>query len=231
MVADRAVGTTKIVEGEALLERRVLNPRTQRAHDPVWILIGRQPRGQPQPGAEPDHVSAESDARRALHRFLAGFGIASDEHGRELTERLLAGARRYHRDQPQMGLAACAILHAEQQFEAWLGAVLAPELAAGQPALAAGRAAFLSCGGPAAWSGLILVHDDLPDSFVSGMRAAMPPLSPMPAPATMAAQTLESWSIVEVVRAALDLLGTTFAWAASARPLVAPAIKLTKPWS
>jgi hypothetical protein len=121
-------------------------------------------------------------------------------------------------------------LHAEQQFEVWLSAVLAPELAVGQPALAAGRAAFLSCGGARSWPHLLLVHDPLPEGFVTAMRAAVPPLSPLPSPAAMPAQALESWSIAEVARGALDLLGAT-AWAASARPLVMASIKLARPRS
>jgi hypothetical protein len=119
-------------------------------------------------------------------------------------------------------------LYAEQRFEAWLGVVLAAELAPEQSALTAGRAAFLSCGGPAGWPELILVHDPLSDGFVTAMRAAMPQLAPVPAPASMPEQALESWSIVDVAQVALDLLGTTFAWAASTRPLVTASIKLAK---
>jgi hypothetical protein len=148
-----------------------------------------------------------------------------------LTERLLTGAQHHHRDHPQIDLADCATWYAEEQFEAWLGVVLATEVAPDQTALAAGRAAFLSCGGAAAWPELILVHDPLPDGFVTAMRAAVPLLAPLPAPASMPEQALESWSIVDLAQAALDLLAPTFAWATSARPLVTASIKLSKPWS
>ncbi len=178
-----------------------------------------------------EDADAVRAARRALHSFAAGFGMGPGACRDALTEGLLAGAQRHHRDHPQIDLADCATRYAEQQFEAWLGVVLASELAPEQTALAAGRAAFLSCGGAAAWPELILVHDPLPDAFVTAMRAAMPPLAPLPAPASMPEQALESWSIVDVAQAALDLLAPTFAWAASARPLVTASIKLPKPWS
>jgi hypothetical protein len=200
-----------------LPKEEALNSRARRRHSP--------------PDAALVHADAVRAARQALHSFVAGFGVAPGACCEALTERLLVGARRHHRDHPQIDLADCATWYAEQQFEAWLGVVLAPELAPDQPALAAGRAAFLSCGGPAAWPELILVHDPLPDGFVSAMRAAMPALAPLPAPGSMPAQTLESWSIAEVASIALVLLTTSFAWTASARPLVTASIKLAKSWS
>jgi hypothetical protein len=211
-----------------MLVVNALNPRARRTHGTGCTPIRRQPERH-RPSAEQEHDAAEREATQALERFLAGFGMAG-EHGRRLTERLLAGARRHRRDHPQFGLAQCATVHAEEQFEAWLAALLGPELAAGQSALVAGRAAFLSCQGASAWPELVLVHDHLPEPFVTAMRAAVPPLAPMPAPATMPAQALESWSIVDATRAALDLLAVSFAWAANARPLVTTSIKL-KSWS
>lgn len=179
--------------------------------------------------AVPARGAAASEASAALHRFLAGFGIGKTAR-LMLVEQLLKAARDQHRDRPDLSLADCAILHAEERFEAWLQGVLGPGLAVGQPALPAGRAAFLACGGPGAWPDLILIPD-LPAIFVNAMLAALPPLSPLPAPATMPEQALESWSIVAAVRDALQLLGGSSGWAVHARPLVTASIKRAKSWS
>ena len=176
------------------------------------------------------HADAAGEARTSLHDLLASFGVDPRRHD-GLLEQLLAGAHRRQRDQPHIGLGDCAMSYAEQRFEAWLGIVLEPEIASGQPALTAGRAAFLACGAPTAWPHLILVHDNLPDAFVNAMRDAVPALSPLPSPATMTAQALESWSLRDAAPAALQLLGSTLAWAANSRPLVTASAKLTKPWS
>ena len=68
----------------------------------------------------------------------------------------------------------------------------------------------------------ILVDGALPDAFVAAMRAAAPSLAPAPMPGAMAAQSLDSWSLAEVVE-------TNLGWLGQARPLIAVPIKLGKP--
>jgi hypothetical protein len=177
------------------------------------------------PGGED---AAAADAARAMCTFLEGFGIGADERP-ELVERLLSGARACRCDEPHESLSECAILHAEEQFEAWLGFVLGAESLAGQPALPIGRAAFLACGGPTHWRHLILVDEPLPDAFIAAMRAATPTLAPLPMPGPMATQSLESWSIADAGHAAAEVVDAQLAWLGYARPLIAVPIRLTKP--
>lgn len=169
-----------------------------------------------------------ADAASALRVFLAGFGIGPGQACERLVERLLPGAcaRRAH---PTEDPGACAILHAEQALESWLSAVLGAERLAGQPALPIGRAAFLACDGPARWPDLILVDEPLPEAFVAAMRAAAPQLAPMPTPATMAAQSLEAWSIADAGRVLAGVLDANRAWLSQARPLITVPIKLGRP--
>jgi hypothetical protein len=162
-----------------------------------------------------DDTNATKAARAALYSFLEGFGLDPDQGA--LMERLLAGARADRHDD----LSTCVLEHAEQQFEAWLSSVLGPDIPAGQPALAIGRAAFLACGGPTEWTHLILLQEDLPAAFVAAMRAAAPVLAPMPTPGTMAEQPLESWSIVDAMHGLEEMLGGSLGRWASARPLLA----------
>jgi hypothetical protein len=175
-----------------------------------------------------EDAAAAYAARGALCTFLEGFGIGADERP-ELVEQLLSGARACRCDEPHESLSECAILHAEQQFEAWLGFVLGAESLAGQPALPVGRAAFLACGGPAKWGHLILVDEPLPEAFVAAMRVAAPTLAPLPMPGPMAAQSLETWSIADAGHAAAEVVDAQLAWLGYARPLIAVPIRLTKP--
>jgi hypothetical protein len=162
---------------------------------------------------------------------LEGFGIDADERRDLLVERLLSGARACRCDEPHESLSEAAVLHAEQQFEAWLGFVLGAESLEGQPALPVGRAAFLACGGPSRWRHLILVDEPLPEAFVAAMRAAAPTLAPLPMPGPMTAQSLETWSIADAGHAAAEVVDAHLAWLGYARPLIAAPIKLTKPTS
>jgi hypothetical protein len=184
---------------------------------------------QPDEPAVPEDPAAADAARTALRTFLAGFGLDADERSDLLLAQLLEGARARRHADPDKDLGECAILHAEQEFEAWLGFVLGAEGLAGQPALPIGRAAFLACGGPATWGHLILVHEHLPEAFVAAMRAAAPPLAPLPTPGSMAAQSLESWSIADAGTAVAQVVDANFAWFAHARPLMTVPIKLAKP--
>ncbi|MEM7026038.1 MAG: hypothetical protein AAF637_26185 [Pseudomonadota bacterium] len=170
------------------------------------------------------------EAKAALRTFLASFGIGRSKPGDLLVQRLLAGALRHDRHHPRFSAAEWATLYAEEQFEAWLRAVLAPETPETEhrrSTLAVGRAAFLACGGPTRWHQLILVRNQLPEAFLVAMRSAMPPLAPMHAPRSMEAQALDSWSIAEICRGLLDALGSAYAWSTNA-PLVATSIKLVK---
>ena len=176
----------------------------------------------------PDAKDVEA-ARAALDEFLAGFGIGPEQGGDRLVERLLPGACARCRACPEEDPGACATLHAEQAFEAWLTAVLGAERLTGQPALPIGRAAFLACGGPTNWPDLVLVDEALPEVFVAAMRAAAPALAPLPTPGTMATQSLETWSIADAGRVAAELVDENLAWLTHARPLIAAPIKLGKP--
>jgi len=167
--------------------------------------------------------------RCALSALLASFGVGPDQHDK-LLEELLAGARHRHRGEPHRAFRDCAVAYAEERFETWLATVLEPELDCDQAALPVGRAAYLACGGPTTWPHLLLVHHDLPDTFVAAMRRAAPPLSPVPAPAAMSEQALESWSLVDSARAALQLIGTALAQTVSVRPLAMASVRLTKRW-
>jgi hypothetical protein len=91
-----------------------------------------------------------------------------------------------------------------------------------------GRAAFLACGGPARWSDLILIDENLPEAFVAAMRSAAPTLAPMPTPGAMAAQSLESWSIADAGRVVVETLDAHVAWLSHVRPLVTLPIKIDK---
>jgi hypothetical protein len=169
----------------------------------------------------------DAGARSALCTFLEGFGIGAECRDL-LVERLLPGVCALHHDEPQTSLAECATLYAEHEFELWLTQVLGAERLAGQPALPIGRAAFLACGGPTAWPDLVLVHEALPEAFVAAMRAAAPLLSPIPTPGTMAAQSLESWSVADAGRAVTEVVDANLAWLTHARPLIAAPIRLTR---
>jgi len=173
-------------------------------------------------------VKESEAARTALRGFLAGFGVGADARCDRLVEHLLSGAGARHREQAK-SLAECAIQQAEQAFEAWLTVVLGAERLAGQPALPVGRAAFLACDGATAWPDLILVEEDLPEAFVTAMRTAAPSLAPMPTPGTMAAQSLEAWSIADVGRAVAEALDANGSWPTHARSLITVPIKLTRP--
>jgi hypothetical protein len=175
-------------------------------------------------GAMPEEEEA---ARTALRSFLGGFGVGREQGADVLIERLLPEAAARCRAQPEESAATSALLQAEEAFEAWLTAVLGAEELGGQPALPIGRAAFLACGGPAAWTDMILVHEPLPEAFVAAMRAAAPLLAPMPTPGTMAAQSLESWTIADAGRAVVEVLDAHAAWLSQTRPLTVP-IKITK---
>ena len=50
----------------------------------------------------------------------------------------------------------------------------------------------------------------------------------MPTPGTMAAQSLESWTIADAGRAVVEVLDAHAAWLSHARPLVTVPIKITK---
>lgn len=185
-----------------------------------------------QPGdreAIPGIEDTAEAARAALRAFLAGFGIGQEQGRDLLVEQLLPGACAQYRAHPEEDPGACATRHAEQAFETWMTAVLGAERLAGQPALPIGRAAFLACGGPSIWTDLILDHGALPEAFVVAMRAAAPSLAPMPTPGTMAAQSLEAWSIADVRRAVREFLDESLGWLTHARPLITVPIKLGKP--
>jgi hypothetical protein len=158
-----------------------------------------------------------AEAVGAIGSLLAGFGLDLAGHS-QLVERLLVG----------LSAAEAALDHAEQNLEAWLEVVLGPEILAGQSALPIGRAAFLACDGPTVWADLLLLPDGLPEPFVAAMRAAAPSLAPMPMPGTMAAQPLDSWSIADARRAALNVFDGPLGWAANARPLRLASLKVTK---
>jgi hypothetical protein len=178
--------------------------------------------------AMPGAKDAEA-ARTALCAFLAGFGFGADARRDLLVERLLSGALARHRDHADKSLAECAMQHAEDALEAWLTLALGAERLTGQPALPVGRAAFLACDGATAWPDLILVEEALPEAFVTAMRAAAPFLTPMPTPGTMAAQSLESWSIADAGRALAEVLEANVSWPTQARSLITAPIKLTRP--
>jgi hypothetical protein len=180
--------------------------------------------------ALPRDEAVPEAVRAALAAFVAGFGIRP-EQGDLLVERLLPGACARCDACPEEDPGACAAAHAEQVFENWLSAVLGAERLAGQPALPIGRAAYLACGGPTNWPDLVLVDEALPEVFVAAMRAAAPTLAPLPTPGTMAAQSLETWSLADAGRAAAELLDENLAWLTQARPLIAVPIKLGKPTS
>ena len=163
-----------------------------------------------------------------MRTFLEGFGIGADPRRDLLVERLLPGALAAGRDQPEANVGECATRYAEQEFETWLTHVLDAERLAGQPALPIGRAAFLACGGPTAWPDLLLVHEALPEGFVAAMRAAAPVLFPIPTPGTMAAQSLESWSVADAGRAVAEVVDANLAWLTHARPLIAAPIRFTR---
>jgi hypothetical protein len=174
---------------------------------------------------------AEAEAVRAVvTAFLSGFGVGG-QHQALLVDRLVVEAAAGRRDRPGESFAACALEHAEQQFETWLGQVLGPDVLDGQPALTIGLAAFLACGGPTAWPELLLVDDDLPEPFVAAMRAAAPLSSPVPMPGSMAAQSLECWSIADAVRSLAELLDTTQARLAGGRQLITASIRPDRPTS
>jgi hypothetical protein len=164
-------------------------------------------------------------AKEALHAFLAGFGIGAGQRRDLLLARLLPGVEACRRARPEEDLRESASMHVEQAFETWLTAVLGAELLGGQPALPIGRAAFLACDGAAAWGHLILVADGLPQKFIAAMRAAAPTLAPAPMPGAMAAQSLESWSLVDAGRIALEALDANVGWLGMARPLLLAPIK------
>ena len=168
-------------------------------------------------------------AKDALHAFLAGFGIGAGERRDRLLARLLPGLQARRRACPEEDPKESACMHVEQAFEAWLTAVLGAEMLGGQPALPIGRAAFLACEGAAAWGELILVADGLPQEFIAAMRAAAPTLAPAPMPGAMAAQSLESWSLADAGRIALEAVDANLGWLGPARPLLAAPIKLARP--
>lgn len=180
-------------------------------------------------GATPGAKEAVESARTALRAFLAGFGVGPQQGRELLVEQLLPGACARRRAYPEEDPGVCATLHAEQAFEIWLTAVLGAERLAGQPTLPIGRAAFLACGGPTTWPDVILVYEALPEAFVAAMRAAASSLAPMPTPGTMAAQSLESWSIADAGRAVVEFLDANVAWLSHARPLITVPIKFTRP--
>ncbi len=161
-----------------------------------------------------------------LCTFLAGFGIGAGERREVLLARLLPGVAARRRARPEEDPREAASLHVEEAFETWLAAVLGAEILDGQPALPIGRAAFLACGGAAAWGELILVEDGLPETFVAAMRAGAPALAPPPMPGVMAAQSLESWSLAEAGRIALEAADANLGWLGQTRPLLLAPIKL-----
>ena len=169
-----------------------------------------------------------AEARTALRSFLAGFGVGPEQGAELLVEQLLPGACARCRAQPEEDVSTCATLHAEEEFEGWLTAVLGAEELGGPPALPIGRAAFLACGGPTSWPDLLLVDGALPEAFVAAMRAAAPSLAPLPTPGTMPAQSLETWSVADAGRAVVEVLDAHAAWLSHARPLITVPIKITK---
>jgi hypothetical protein len=60
------------------------------------------------------------------------------------------------------------------------------------------------------------------------MRAAAPVLLPIPTPGTMAAQSLEAWSVADAGRAVAEVVDGNLAWLTHARPLIAAPIRLTR---
>jgi hypothetical protein len=168
-------------------------------------------------------------AKDALSTFLASFGMSAGERCDLLLARLLPGVTARRRAHPEEDLREAAAMYVEQAFEAWLAAVLGAEVVGDEPALPIGRAAFLACGGAAAWGDLILVEDGLPETFIAAMRAAAPALAPAPMPGAMAAQSLESWSVADAGRIALEAVDANLGWLTSARPLLVAPIKLGKP--
>lgn len=196
-------------EPARLVDGRAGSPVGSEAGDCRWMV----PAG--------EHAAA---MRAALQSFLAGFGVGAVQGG-HLVERLLTGACARRGVEPEQDPAECALLHAEETFEAWLSAVLGAEQLDGQPALPVGRAAFLACGGPTAWPHLIL-EDQLPKAFVTAMRTATPVLAPMPMPGTMVAQSLEPWSVAEAGRALGEVLDANIGWLPQARPLLTVPIRI-----
>lgn len=189
-------------------------------------LHGRRVCREPDARSRPEPEANADAMKEVLHAFLAGFGLG-EGNGRDLlVERLLPGVLARRSVHPEEEPQESAILHAEQAFEAWLAAVLGPELLGDQPPLPIGRAAFLACGGPTRWPDLILVADDLPDAFVAAMRAAAPSLAPAPMPGAMAAQSLDAWSLAEAGRTVLETVDANLGWLGQARPLIAVPIKL-----
>jgi hypothetical protein len=190
-------------------------------------LHGRRVCREPGGSGWAEAEGGDADAmKEALRDFLAGFGLGPGIGRDLLVERLLPGARARRSVRPEEDPQEFATSHAEQELEAWLAAVLGPELVGDQPALPIGRAAFLACDGPARWPDLILVARDLPDAFVAAMRAAAPALAPAPMPGAMAAQSLDSWSLAEAGRTALEVVDANLGWLGQARPLIAVPIRL-----
>ncbi len=155
-----------------------------------------------------DHPSLDDRqaAERKLCRFFKSFGIDASAHRDRLIDPYLDRAASLWRPHASTDFAALALREAEADLETWFAAMLGQALEDRASALMIGRAAFLMCGGPTRYSGLLLLPvETLPDAFVSAISDHAPSAVPSSDIGEMHHQPYEAWSPSAMVARALPI--------------------------
>jgi hypothetical protein len=148
--------------------------------------------------ADPD-PAVRSAAEQRVGGFLDGFAVALTPQRDMVIRNCMARALEYWRAQPEADLERLAIEQAEEALAAWFVFILSPERVGEHPPLLVGRMAYHLCGGSARWPGVSLDYDRVPPDFVAAMRAAVVAPTPAEEPRAMVEQSLQPWSLVDLV--------------------------------
>jgi hypothetical protein len=154
-------------------------------------------------GAEPEPIEQWLAVRR-MERFLESLGMTRGRHRELVVQNCMTRAVGRWRDEPGVDLSALALEEIEDALGRWFSFVLGAESLGEQTPLLVGQAALEACDARRLWSGVLLTYDHLPPAFVEAMRAARVMPTPAEVPGNMLEQSLESWSLKEVL---MRLLG------------------------
>jgi hypothetical protein len=149
-------------------------------------------------GLEPEPIEQWLAVRR-MERLLEGFGMMRGRHRELVIQNCMTRAIGRWRDQHGADLSALAREEVEDALGRWFSFVLGAESLGDQNPVLVGRAALEASDAARLWPGVVLTYDRLPPDFVEAMRASKVMPTPPELPGNMLEQSLESWSLKELL--------------------------------
>lgn len=149
-------------------------------------------------GPEPEPIEQWLVMRR-IERLLEGLGMARGRRRELVIQNCMTRAVGRWREEAGADLSALALEQIEDALGRWFSFVLGVENLGEQPPLLAGQAALEACQSARRWPDVLLTYDHLAPAFVEAMRAAMVTPTPAELPGSMFEQSLEYWSLKELL--------------------------------